>query len=688
MSWRRPVLVALAAVAIAVVPVSASARVASPTPQGGTWENAELVPGTAVQNGGGWAGLDAVSCVSPGNCDALGFYTASNHVERAFTTRQVNGHWELPAPARGVPGVANGAIALSMSCLSPGDCTAAGSYNGSYATNNLLQGAFVMSESGGTWGSAEALAGLDKEINPAMTSIFCPAAGDCAAVGTYLDARGFTHAFVIDETDGTWGDAQDFVTVGDIGHGDFLGTPLVSCVSAGNCLATVSDYVNAETNGIWGTAAGARELPTALTVTALSCATDGQCTVGGQNSSGAAAVDTETNGTWSTPTTVAQQFNVGANAWVMSLSCTAGGNCGAGGYYVNASGTTAPFVADEKAGMWTPGSRIPQSASSDKEITGISCPSPGNCGATGAGLVVDEVNGTWRNPQPIPGPLGQGASPAQISCPAPGFCTMGGQSGNQAFVASEATGTVVTLTLSTARVTYGNEQTERLSVSAASTNGGTPAGTAAINAVLIAGGRRAICVATLTAGQGSCTIPATRLGGGTYHLTATYTGASLFAPSTSSPETLTVTKASSTTQLGLSAGTAVVGHENTVRVSATVLTRHAGTPWGKVVVKAGNTVICVITLRAGQGTCRLPARKLKVGSYQITASYLGNADFFPSASVRKTLRITRSLSRTDPGRLSRVRVCARVSRRDGDHDVQAAVIARGGGDSAAVDRGD
>lgn len=613
----------------------ASVSGASSTPQGEAWENAELVPGTAALNGGGWAGVGALSCTSPGNCAAAGFYSTSQQVEYAFVASQANGSWGKAVPAPGIPGIGGGAITItSMSCVSAGNCAAGGSFSGSYSTDYDTADAFVMNESGGTWGPAEDLSslGLGNDSGVQVTSIACPAVGDCVAAGSYDDSSGYPQLFVIDETNGTWGDAQEIPGANLNGV-----SPQAACVSAGNCFVAANDSVAAETDGTWG---AAEVLPADLRAMALSCVPGGDCTIGGYESYDA-AVDIEAGGTWGTPVLVAHNLNVGEGAEVTSLSCTAGGNCGAVGYYSNDLDETEPFVVNEVDGTWEPGEEVQQSVLNVEEMTGISCSSAGNCGAIGSdqgsyGFVVNEVNGTWGTGQAIPGAVGLDAEPTSISCPAAGFCAVGGQSDNQAFVADEVAATTTTLSLSAAKVPYGDEKAEHLSVTVASKAGGTPTGVAAI-----AEGSTTICTVTLSAGKGGCTLSATRFGPGTYRVTASYRGAAQFLPSAASAKTLTITRAQTATRIALSAVSVKYGYEGSLHVSVSVSPQYGGTPSGEVTVKAGNTPICVMTLKSEKATCTLTAKRLNVGSYAITAIYGGNADFLASVSARKTLLISR-----------------------------------------------
>jgi hypothetical protein len=54
----------------------------------GTWHTAIEVPGTGTLNKGGGAGVLSVSCASPGNCAAAGSYTDCSGHTQAFVASQ------------------------------------------------------------------------------------------------------------------------------------------------------------------------------------------------------------------------------------------------------------------------------------------------------------------------------------------------------------------------------------------------------------------------------------------------------------------------------------------------------------------------------------------------------------------------------------------------------------------------
>jgi ribosomal protein L27 len=112
-----------------------------------------------------------------------------------------------------------------------------------------------------------------------------------------------------------------------------------------------------------------------------------------------------------------------------------------------------------------------------------------------------------------------------------------GASSSQAitFQVLKATSTT-TLTLSTAKVTFGHEQTERLSVKVSPRWAGTPGGV-----VTIKHGTTVLCKITLSSGKGSCTLSAKALAvGADRRLFATYAGNGNFTGSSSAAKDLAV----------------------------------------------------------------------------------------------------------------------------------------------------
>src|SRR5215469_6088254 len=229
--WAAPMAVTAASAAGAI------ARV-------GTWHTAIEVPGLGSLNKGagreGGAQVSSLSCGSPGNCAAGGFYRDRSGHGQAFVVSERNGVWgkAIEVPGLGALNRQNAQV-NSVSCGSAGNCAAVGSY----ADSRGFGQAFLVGERNGVWGKAikvPGLAALEQGVGGSgVNSVSCVSAGACAAGGSYSNADSF-QAFVVGERNGVWGKAIEVPGSGALNAGG--GGPVlpvapgnsVSCASAGN----------------------------------------------------------------------------------------------------------------------------------------------------------------------------------------------------------------------------------------------------------------------------------------------------------------------------------------------------------------------------------------------------------------------------------------------------------------------
>jgi Bacterial Ig-like domain (group 3) len=562
-AWCMVTGIAAASAATAPAAAVRLAAVAA-VDSGGTWGTATLVPGTVALNKGGLANVNSVSCTAPGDCAAAGSYADGSHDNQAFVADEQAGKWRT---AREVPGTAAlnkfSANALSVSCKSAGNCAVGGFYEQAGQDSE----AFVASEAHGLWHPAAPVRGT-VGAGAAVSSVSCAAAGDCVAGGYFTDRAGREQAFVADETAGTWGPAITVAAGLNVAGNAYVTS--VSCASAGNCAAggfystgpgQTEAFIVDERHGAWSAAhevAGALNAGLFGSVTSVSCASPGNCAAGGSYTDGAghaqAFVATEKSGAWAAARQVAGALNDGGNATANTVSCPSAGECAAGGSYTSTARGQQAFVVSERRGAWSAARQVAGALniSGDTSVDAISCPSAGNCAAGGEygvgnpfyeAFVVTERGGAWLPAAEIAGNLNTDAGGVveSVSCTSVGDCTAGGAvtaaAGGEAFVVtgSITQPTSTALSLSSARVTYGHEQSERLSVTVRARYSGTPGGTVDVKA-----GSATICVIHLIAGQGRCALTATKLRAGTYRLTAAYAGSAGYLGSTAAPKTLTV----------------------------------------------------------------------------------------------------------------------------------------------------
>jgi hypothetical protein len=390
-----------------------------------SWGTAQEVPGLGALNKRGGASIGSMSCPSPGNCSAGGNYLDGAAHYQAFVVNEVNGVWQN---AEKVPGALNqGQFAStgSVSCASAGNCSAGGEYTDSAGHHQ----AFVVNETHGVWRKAVEVPGtaaLNQGGNADLGSVSCASVRNCSAGGEYTDGSGHQQVFVVNKINGTWQNARKVPGTATLNRGGFARLDSVSCTSGGNCSAggEYTDrsenrqvFVVSRTNGIWQ---NAEEVPGTATL------------------------------------------NQGGGANLYSVSCTSPGNCSAGGYYQPALFQYQAFVVSETNGVWQNAEEVPGIATlnqrEDALTQPVSCASAGNCSAGGyytdgsggvQAFVVSEVNGVWQNAEEVPGTaaLNQDgkAELDALSCASAGNCSAGGSyrdgSGNfQAFVVSEVNG--------------------------------------------------------------------------------------------------------------------------------------------------------------------------------------------------------------------------------------------------------
>jgi hypothetical protein len=386
----------------------------------GTWGTVREVPGMSALNKG-VARIDSVSCSSPGYCSAGGFYGGPANgtaYGQPFVVNEVNGTWHKAIPVPGVLALntrKNGFVS-SVSCTRPGDCSAGGRYVGPKGAR-----AFVVDEVNGVWHQLITLAvsgGGDVEVS----ALACASPGNCSAAGTNSDlgsSRGLEGAFVVNKVNGRWQRPIEIPGKFSWVYGAWVQS--VSCPSAGNCTA-----------GGW---------------------------YDDSYEQSQAFVVSEVNGTWHNYITVpgTSAFRPGYGAQVRALSCPRPGNCTVAGNYIGEAG----FLASEVNGDWHNATPVPGLAkllgSGSAQVPVLSCATPGNCSAGGAGLeagtvkgfVVNEVNGSWHNAIEVPGMRALSASGnwqvTALSCPAAGNCSAAGYYGDrsgtsQGFVVNEVNG--------------------------------------------------------------------------------------------------------------------------------------------------------------------------------------------------------------------------------------------------------
>ena len=349
-----------------------------------TWGTAQEVG--ASLNTQNQAVVLSISCSSFGNCSAGGFYQDSAGTQ-AFVVSETGGTWGSPQEVAANFNTNGNAQVNSISCISTGNCSAGG-----YYATILGTSAFVIDEVSGSWGSIQNVASvLDTQSRGALNSISCTSIGNCSAAGQYKNNLGW-QAFVVDEVGGIWRTAQEVagaLNTASSARGAQAGINSISCTSTGNCSAGgfYSDGSGQQqafvVEEVSGTWTTAQQVGGAVVVSAISCSSSGNCSATGESNEQAVVVD-EVGGIWGNSQEVASALNTGASAGLNTISCTSPGNCSAGGFYRDSASAQA-FVVDEVGGIWGTAQEVASALNTGGSavIFAISCSSPGNCSAGG-----------------------------------------------------------------------------------------------------------------------------------------------------------------------------------------------------------------------------------------------------------------------------------------------------------------
>jgi hypothetical protein len=358
------------------------------------------------------------ACGAAGSCSVLGTFNDHAGNGQALVADQVNGSWTR-ARALVMPSDALGAQLQvqprAITCWSAGNCVAVGTYN---ASTMFTEQGFLATEHSGTWQAAQRVSlPADQGLNPlvALNQVACWGTGSCAAVGSYVDANGVTHAIIVPRAGGTWRPAQ--VVVLPARSSAYAGATLneitcslTFCTAVGSFTTLAgSQQPMALTRNTRGwlpavqvampTIAAANPTPFYWGYAGISCASAGNCSFGGNylNKSGyhQGFLANEVNGVWQTATTLklpAGALYAGANGGVIADSCTAVGNCTAAAAFVNASKQYQAMLITETNNVWGSPSivTLPNNAATvgvNGGIYGLACFATLGCEVSGSYLV-------------------------------------------------------------------------------------------------------------------------------------------------------------------------------------------------------------------------------------------------------------------------------------------------------------
>ena len=454
-------------IAITATCLSATSAAATTVP---TWRAARYASlpagGTTIPSGY----LPALSCPSAGNCVAGGDYAGANGIVKGLILNEIAGTWRpsltITAPVNAAANA--GLTPSSVSCGSNGNCALVGSYQDRSGNTR----SFVDVEVRGVWARAHDVAlpvnAARRGQNALLRSIDCSSAGNCSAVGDYLDnatPQPHNEGFVLDQVAGRWRRGAEVRLPARVNANPFVAIGQLACASVGNCSA-VGTYIDAndvtqgltvdEVRGAWR-AGASLDLPgnanafAGVTLASVTCTKPGRCTAIGSYETVSGALQglatSQSSGRWDRAVELQMPLGAQTNPHVFfygfaDIACPGINDCSAGGLYRDSAGKFQGFFVNERHGTWQPATELQLPSTSlmagrNGGVVSVSCVSTGNCSGGAAYLdaagnyqasIVNEVGGVWRNATKLALPAGAVSVGVDggvygLICPTRGECT-------------------------------------------------------------------------------------------------------------------------------------------------------------------------------------------------------------------------------------------------------------------------
>jgi hypothetical protein len=264
---------------------------------GGAISSPILLP--PASDGTGVSSVSSISCVEGLNCAIVGTLNSqaayvSDYTGGAFT--------QISTPLGLDPTGDYGSGANGVTCVSAGNCTAVGTH---YNSDAGMYQPFVVTEQNYVWGAVADVPNvqvLEGSSHPSIggggaTNIWCSDPANCVTLGTFPSGNTAfqKEVFISEEIDGVWQDAQTIPSLLAVNTGQSDGVTALQCISTQNCLVCgfyeptstgMKPYFIVRANDIWKQIV----LPTshgnymsALSVIGIGCSSQNFCTVLGIN---------------------------------------------------------------------------------------------------------------------------------------------------------------------------------------------------------------------------------------------------------------------------------------------------------------------------------------------------------------------------------------------------------------------
>jgi hypothetical protein len=354
------------------------------------------------------AQLTAVSCWSTRNCTAVGFYLNGSGDFISYAVNEVNGAFGTPTVITPPTGSATNPSEefYGISCASAGNCTAVGNY---VDASNNSQGVLVNEVNGSFQSAVELTPPSPADANPQvfLGGVSCWSAGNCTVVGQYEDSSNNFQGFVESESSGNFQPATELVLPSNANStAPDAALNAVSCWAASDCSAV----------GIYTDMAGNQQ----------------------------GLVASESIAGFSQGVEVAAPGNAASNpqTYLAGIGCVASGSCTGVGDYSDGNGNDQLLVASGNGPTFTQSAEVPAPANANAQanasLNAVSCTSAGNCTAVGSyndnsgtpgntqALEASDSSGSFQSAIELSSPSNSAGDPdgslAGVSCSGAGSC--------------------------------------------------------------------------------------------------------------------------------------------------------------------------------------------------------------------------------------------------------------------------
>jgi hypothetical protein len=410
----------------------------------GRWTPSEApLPNTAAESPS--PGVRQLTCAAVGSCVGVASFTETSRNRSGVIEQLSNGNWTAtPAPEpAGTP--ANAQVVLSsVSCPTIRSCGISG-----YLDTPDSRQPELLTLRNGTWTAQAAplVPGTEPESSTSLSSISCPRPGRCVAVGRYQDAEGNFQGLIETQYGTAWR-ARTAPLPADAGPDPVGGLEWVTCPAAGQCTA-VGAYVDNQgsrqlsldvTSGRrWTSSTAPLPADAAIDPVAylgyVTCRKVGNCLAVGNyvTSLGAAEglLERQVAGRWRaiTAPVPADADPENPRATIKEASCPTVRFCAATGAYRDTNNSSRASLLTLSNGTWRAVTAPPPPGDeSGKYLSAVSCPSAYWCVADGStnasGIFETYARDHWTvtlAPLPASGFHGVFLS-TSVSCPAVGAC--------------------------------------------------------------------------------------------------------------------------------------------------------------------------------------------------------------------------------------------------------------------------